>query len=97
MASPRMSPTSPELIAKLGEEIYTRKYRRDFEAVHAGKFVAINVLSEAATISATADEALLRGREADSHGLLHLIRVGFPAAFHIGYAVARSHQARLSR
>jgi hypothetical protein len=32
-----MIPTSPELITKLGEEIYDRKYRQDFEASHAGK------------------------------------------------------------
>jgi hypothetical protein len=92
-----MGPTSPELIARLGEEIYERKYKRECEASHFGKFAAVNVRSEDISIGDSADEALHLSRASDPYSLVHLIRVGFPSAFQISYAVSRPYQNRLSR
>lgn len=79
----------PKSIAKLGEDIYRQKYQAQYETNHRGKFVAINVRTEDATLADTPDEAVERGRAADSqHGMLHLIRVGFVSAFRIKYAAA---------
>ena len=51
-------------IAKLGEDIYRQKYQAQYETVHVGKFVAINVQTESATVAATPDESIERARAA---------------------------------
>jgi len=77
---------NPRAIAQLGEEIYKQKYQAEYEAKHFGKFVAINVRSQDATIGETPDEALENARANDPQALFHLIRVGFPSAFQASYS-----------
>ena len=50
--------TNPKVIADLGHKIYERLYREAFELEHAGKFVAIDLNDESATIGETASSAL---------------------------------------
>jgi len=90
--APIMNPTplTPKAIAERGEQIYRLKYQADFEANHHGKFVAVNVNTQAATLGATPDEALENAHSADPKGMFHLIRVGFPSAFQISYAASDS-------
>ena len=71
----------PNTLTRQGKEIYALKYQAEFEANHKGKFVAINLRTEAATLAATAEDALLEARAADPQALFHLIRVGLAAAF----------------
>ena len=75
--------TSAKAIAAAGKGIYDRLFRADYEKQHAGKFVAIDVTAESATLGASSSETLLRARAANRDGLFHLIRVGHPAAFEI--------------
>ncbi len=71
----------PSVLTQQGKEIYARKYQTDFEANHMGQFAAINLRTEAATLADTAEDTLLQARAADPQALVHLIRVGFTAAF----------------
>jgi len=77
---------NPKMIAKLGEDIYRQKYQSEYEAHHLGKFVAINVRNQQATLGESPYEALEQAKAADPQGLFHLIRVGFSSAFQITHA-----------
>lgn len=76
---------STQEIAERGEAIYEQKYRKDFEATHPGKFVAINIRTGEATPSETAEDAIRIALEKDSNAFLHLLRVGHKAAFEAGW------------
>lgn len=76
-----LSLSNPQAIAEAGERIYQERYRGEFEKSHAGRFVAIDVLTEQAYVADRPEEALEHAKTASPTGLFHLIRVGSPAAF----------------
>lgn len=86
---------NPRVVSDAGEKIYERLYKASYESSHAGKFVAINVLDESATIGDTASEALAKARTAHPKGLFHLIRVGHSGAFEVGLAYRHVHADRI--
>jgi len=77
---------NPKAISEAGEKIYERLYKADYEKLHVGKFVAINVLDESSTIGDTATDALVKAKASQPKGLFHLIRVGHSGAFEVGLA-----------
>jgi hypothetical protein len=80
------SPTpSTQDIAQRGEAIYKHKYQADFENKHKGKFVAVNVNTEEATMADTGEDAIRIALEKDPAGLFHLVRVGHQAPFEAGW------------
>ena len=79
--TPALAPINPKTNSQRGLEIYREKYQADFEANHASKFAAIDVHTGAASLGDTADEALDKASAANPHGMFHLVRVGFRAAF----------------
>jgi hypothetical protein len=87
----------PRAIAQKGEEIYNSKYRKEYEAKHDGKFVAINIDDESATIGDTASATLFAAREQHPNGLFHLMRVGHAGAFQVGFGFRDVPPARVSR
>lgn len=72
---------NPSEIAAAGEKIYRENYQAAYEKEHAGKYVAINVRTGAATIGETPDAAMNAARTAVGDGIFHLIRVGFPSVY----------------
>jgi hypothetical protein len=68
-------------IAQRGERIYEERYRRDYEAQHFGKFLAINVQSEQCHLGSTPREAFFEALRAVPGACLFLVRVGFPGAW----------------
>ena len=81
-----MSPWSPQIVADDGERIYREKFQAEYERLYHGKFVAVDVDSEEATIADSPDEALERAKQLHPTGVFHLIRVGFKSAFEAGFA-----------
>jgi hypothetical protein len=77
---------NPKAISEAGETIYDRLYKTEYEKFHKGKFVAINILDESATVGDTATEALASAKEKYPKGLFHLIRIGHRGAFEVGLA-----------
>jgi len=73
----------PRAISEAGKKIYERLYRAEYEKSRLGKFVAINILDESATLGNTATEALGSARAKYPKGLFHLIRVGHSGAFEV--------------
>ena len=80
---PKLS--NPKVVAELGEKIYQERYREQYERLHAGKFVAIDVTTADAYLSETAEGAIKQGQEKAPQGVFHLIRVGEPGAFRVSY------------
>ena len=85
--APEHAPPTPSTqdIAKRGETIYKNKYQADFESKFDGKFVAINVHNEEATVANTGEEAIRLALEKSPNGFFHLIRVGHKAAYEAGW------------
>lgn len=62
-------------IVTLGEEIYDRQYREQYERERPGMFVAIDVDSEVSYIAGTPEAALHDARSSSPHGRFHVIHV----------------------
>ena len=77
--------SNPKVAAELGEKIYRDRYKDEYEREHPGKFVAINVLTEATFISETPEGALDDAHAAAPDGIFHLIQVGHAGAFRVSY------------
>jgi hypothetical protein len=82
--------SNPKALGELGEAIYTRRYKEEYERVYAGKFVAIDVRTENAYLADTPEGAFEAARTAAPQGLFHLIQVGQAGAFRVSYSQASS-------
>jgi len=81
MMDPKLS--NPKAVAEQGESIYQEKYRKEFERLYPGKFVAIDTTNGQAYVSDTAEGAIKKGQERTPQGVFHLIRVGQAGAFRV--------------
>lgn len=77
---------NPKHIAERGREIYNSKYRDTYEREHWGKFVAVDIRNESATLGDTGSEAMMTANRNNPSGLFHLIRVGYAGAYELGLA-----------
>ncbi len=78
--------TSFKNAAERGEEIYARLYKTEYEEKYPGLFVAIDVQSERAFVGDSPEDALTKARSDLSDGTFHLIQVGSPGVYRVGYA-----------
>ncbi len=80
-------PDTPHAIAEKGEQIYREKYRADYEQKFPNKFVAIDITTGNAFVADTPTEAILAGQRAeDAGGPFHVIKVGSPGVYRVGYS-----------
>ena len=79
-----MSGTPLDAAAR-GEEVYRRLFKTEYEAKYSGQFVAIDVKTERAFRDTTPEGALQKAQAAIPGGMFHLIRVGSPGVFRVGY------------
>ena len=80
---------SPEEIAREAERIY-EGLDEEVTAGHEGEFMVVSLRTRKVYISPSSAEAFRIGREAEPHGLFHLIRIGANSAFKVGVS-ARQH------
>lgn len=76
---------NPKAIAEAGERIYQEKFRTKMEASNTGKFLAINVVAETASLGDTPEQAFEAARASDPGGVFHLVRIGYAGAFQMSY------------
>ena len=81
---------SSQQIAERGEAIYKEKYAQKLEKSDLGKFVAINIKTEEATISETSEEAVRLAVDKDPSGFFHLIRIGKQGAIEAGWYMSHA-------
>lgn len=80
-------PANPKAIAELGEKIYREKYKVIFEREHLGKFVAIDLGTEKAFIADTPEDAVKLLQKENINAFFHLIKVGSPGVFKVGFSL----------
>ena len=90
-------PMTPDEIAQAAECIYAERFREEFEQSHDGEFVVIDVTSESAHLGQDAEDALEKAQQEFPDGEFHIIKVGSPAAFRIGYIGQRSTGRHVAR
>ena len=71
-------------VAAKAREIYEATLRRDLEGRHQGKFVCIEPESGDHFLGDTFDEAVNAAIDAFPDRLTHTMRIGHPAALHMG-------------
>jgi hypothetical protein len=76
-------PDTPEL-ARQAEAFYEQRLKELLEASHLHEFVGIEPGSGAYYLGPTLSEAVAAAREADPSRRYFVIRVGHPAALHLG-------------
>ncbi len=79
-------PIDPKTIADRGAQIYATKYQETYEAQFPGQYAAIDVQSEEAFHAPTPEEALRLAQAMSPRGLFHLVKVGSPGVFRVGYS-----------
>jgi hypothetical protein len=66
------------------KQIYAERLQATLEAHHLGRFVAIEPESGEYFLADTLDEAVRAARARHPSRLSHTVRVGYPAALHLG-------------
>ncbi len=78
--------SNPKEIAAAGERIYAQRYKAQLEREHSGQFVVIDVRTEKFYLADTDIGAFEQARADAPNGAFHLIRVGSPGAYRLGYS-----------
>lgn len=75
---------SSQQVADKAKTLYEQHYRAEFEAGHSGEFLCIEPESKDCFLGATFDEAVNKAIDAHPERLTYTLRIGHPAAFHLG-------------
>jgi len=78
---------NPKQLAERGEAIYKAKYQQQYERLHPGKYVAIDVNTEKAYVADTPEGAVELLQRDNPNSYFHLVRVGSAGVFKVGYSV----------
>ena len=73
-------------VAARAREQYERTLRESLEKEHHGKYICIEPVSGDHFMGGTFDEAVNLAIDAYPDRLTHTLRIGFPAALHLGAA-----------
>jgi len=73
-------------IASESERLYREKFRKEYEHLPEGEFLAIDPLTELAWHGRHPEEAVNAAMNDEPEGTFHLVRIGHPAAFYVGYS-----------
>lgn len=65
----------PYSVAERGRKLYER-FRRDLEAEHPGKFVAVDIHTEKLFVADSPESAYRAARAAEQPGPFHFVRIG---------------------
>ncbi len=85
MATMTLNLSNPKAVAEAGERIYAERYKAEYESQYPGWFVAIDVVSGIAYPAQNSEDAFALARSKAPTGVFHLIQVGQPGAFRVGF------------
>jgi hypothetical protein len=74
-------------VAASARRIYESQLRKELEQTHSGRFVCIEPVSGSYFLGNTVDEAVNAAIDAFPKRLTHTLRIGHPAALHLGVLV----------
>ena len=72
------------MVARKAREIYESRLREEFQRKHQGKYLCIEPESGDYFLGDTFDQAVNAAIDAHPDRLTHTLRVGHPAALHLG-------------
>jgi hypothetical protein len=75
-------------VATSARKIYEFKLREELERKHPGRYACIEPVSGRCFLGDTFDEAVNAAIDAFPTRLTHTLRIGYPAALHLGVLVA---------
>jgi hypothetical protein len=78
---------APEEIAAKGERLYKERFQAQYELAHPGKFLAIDIMTEPpqAYLANTPEAALEQAQKTNPKGFFHVVRIGAPGVYRVGY------------
>lgn len=82
---------NPKQLAEKGESIYRSKYQKEYENLYPGKYVAIDISTEKAYVADMPETAVALLQDENPKGFFHLIKVGSPGVFKVGYSAHSEH------
>ncbi len=74
-------------VAAKARSIYESQLRKELEEKHAGKYACIEPVSGSYFLGDTFDQAVNAAIDAFPERLTHTLRIGHPAAMHLGVLV----------
>ncbi len=72
-------------IVERAEKIYEEKHRQTCEADHLGEYVVVDLTKGEIYIDKYAEGAMEKANRHSPNGIFHLIRIGAPSAFNLGF------------
>jgi hypothetical protein len=78
---------NPKQLAEKGDAIYRQKYKEEYERLYPGKFVAIDLSTEKAFVADSPERAVELLQKENLKSFFHLVKVGSPGVFKVGYSV----------
>ncbi len=86
------SNVTADMIASRGEKLYQQNIRAKVEADHKGRFLAVDIETGDYAIADEDLEATDRLLSKQPNALVYGLRIGFPAAYRIGFKISVSPQ-----
>lgn len=80
-----METLSPNRLAEIGDKLYEERFKNKYTPEHTGEILAIEVASETAYLGKSALQALRAGQAAQHDGTFHLVRIGGPGVYQMGF------------
>jgi len=83
---------NPDAIGERAQRLYEEKIRSVVEPMHNGEFLVLDVEAGDYEVDADRRRALERAEAKHPGGLFYILRIGYPAAVHLGgrFTVNRS-------
>ena len=87
-----MPDTTPQSIAERGEQIYRERYQQEYEKLYLNKFVAIDVGTGKAFVADSPTQSILLAQKGErAGGPFHVIKIGSPGVYRVGYSAPNHH------
>jgi hypothetical protein len=77
-------PNHPDEIGERAQRLYEEKIRSIVEPMHSGEYLVLDVEAEDYEVDADRRRALERAEAKHPGGLFYILRIGYPAAVHLG-------------
>ena len=85
-------PDTPQAIAEKGEQIYKERYQAEYERLYMNRFVAIDIATGNAFIGDSPTEAILTAQKGEHVvGPFHVMKIGSPGVYRVGYSAPPTH------
>ena len=76
---------TPQGISEKGEALYREKFQAEYEQLHPGKYLAIDVSTGAGFLGDTPEKAIVALLATNPNAFYHVVRIGASGVYRVGY------------